>query len=64
MVETRKNSMELYGFDFMIDEKLMPWIIEVNSSPSLEFSTVYFPLYIINLFIVLFRRLPKNWLSY
>lgn len=41
MVETRKNSMELYGFDFMIDEKLTPWIIEVNSSPSLEFSTVY-----------------------
>lgn len=40
MVETRKNSMELYGFDFMIDEKLAPWIIEVNSSPSLEFSTV------------------------
>ena len=40
IIETRKNSMELYGFDFMIDEKFNPWIIEVNSSPSLEFSTV------------------------
>ncbi|EGB06168.1 hypothetical protein AURANDRAFT_29648, partial [Aureococcus anophagefferens] len=38
-VEHRKNSWELYGYDFMIDGELNPWLIEVNSSPACDYST-------------------------
>lgn len=35
-VFNRHSSMELYGVDLLIDEKLNPYIIEVNISPSLS----------------------------
>ena len=40
MVENRKNSFEFLGYDFMIDTDLKVWLIEVNSSPSMDLSTV------------------------
>lgn len=40
MVENRKNSFEFLGYDFMVDEDLKVWLIEVNSSPSMDHSTV------------------------
>jgi tubulin monoglycylase TTLL3/8 len=39
-IENRKNSVELFGFDFMVDEQLNVWLLEVNSSPAMDYSTV------------------------
>lgn len=32
------NNFELFGLDFMIDDKFTPFLIEVNSNPCLEMS--------------------------
>ncbi|ESO12921.1 hypothetical protein HELRODRAFT_63814, partial [Helobdella robusta] len=34
-VPHRGNCFELFGFDILIDEKMKPWVLEVNLSPSL-----------------------------
>ena len=38
-VQNRKNTHELFGYDFMIDSNYKVWLIEVNSSPSMDYST-------------------------
>lgn len=38
-IDNRKNSFEMYGYDIMIDEECNPWLIEVNASPAMDYST-------------------------
>ena len=33
------NCFEIFGYDFMIDEQLKVWLIEVNTNPCLEESS-------------------------
>ena len=33
-IEHKPNCFEIYGFDFMLDQKLNPWLLEVNLSPA------------------------------
>mmetsp|Transcript_9776 Transcript_9776/g.10719 ORF Transcript_9776/g.10719 Transcript_9776/m.10719 type:complete len:156 (+) Transcript_9776:140-607(+) len=39
MVTNRKNSSELFGYDLMVDEHYNTWLIEINSSPSMDYSS-------------------------
>ncbi|CAD8205143.1 unnamed protein product [Paramecium pentaurelia] len=37
--EIRKNTFEVFGLDFIVDDDCNPWLIEVNASPTFAFST-------------------------
>ena len=37
IVNNRKNSFEFFGYDFMVDDDLNCWLIEINSSPAMSY---------------------------
>ena len=39
LVTPRRNSFELIGLDFILDDELKPWLLEINTSPDLSPST-------------------------
>lgn len=40
MIQGKQNlAHEVFGYDFMVDTSLNVWLIEVNSSPSMEYSS-------------------------
>ena len=32
----RRYCFEIFGYDFMVDKDLKPWLIEVNTNPCIE----------------------------
>ena len=38
--QTKDNCYELFGFDILIDNKLKPWLIEINGPPQLTIDNV------------------------
>lgn len=37
----KQASFEIFGYDFMIDENMNPWVIECNTNPCFELSCPY-----------------------
>ena len=51
----RANTMEIFGYDFMLDRKMKPWLIEVNTNPCLELASKYLAVLIPNMLENAFR---------
>jgi tubulin monoglycylase TTLL3/8 len=39
LIANTQSAFELYGADFMLTDDMNPWLLEVNSSPSMSQST-------------------------
>lgn len=39
VIQPRKGCCQVYGYDFLIDDTLNVWLLEINSSPTMDPST-------------------------
>ena len=42
----RKYCFEIFGYDFLIDEKINVWLIEINTNPCIEESSPLLKMYL------------------
>ena len=62
VVTNDKHCFEIYGYDILIDDVLKPWLIEVNASPSLSYTTENDRIIKMNLLQDAFNIVvPKEW---
>ncbi|KAK2957420.1 putative Tubulin glycylase 3A [Blattamonas nauphoetae] len=38
-ITDRKKTFEIFGYDFMVDEEMRPWLIEINAAPCFQHTT-------------------------
>ena len=39
--KNKKNCFELFGYDFIFDQNLTPYLLEINTNPGLEESSPF-----------------------
>jgi hypothetical protein len=42
----KKHQFEIFGYDFMIDQNLCPWLIEINTNPCIEETSALLKMYL------------------
>ena len=57
----RHPSFEVFGYDFMLDSELKPWLIEVNTNPCLELSSACLGRVIPSMLDGAFRIVLDSW---
>lgn len=58
----KRHTFEILGYDFMIDEDMRPWLIEVNTNPCLEETSALLRQYLPRMLDDAFKLTLDVWL--